>query len=135
MAVVVVVVVLVVAAIAGVLLARRGAARAARRIESTLEGLEVLRRTKANFYGVASEGKGQTRGLGTLALTRDELIFVQFVPDRVIRVPRSRIVGATLARSFLGKTQSRELLVVSWDNEAAAWDVPDVASWERDLHR
>ena len=135
MAVVVVVVVLVVAAVAGMLLARRGAARATRRMESTLEGLDVLRRTKANFYGVASEGKGQSRGLGTLALTRDELIFVQFVPDRVIRVPRSRIVGATLARSFLGKTQSRDLLVVSWDNEAAAWDVPDVSSWERDLHR
>ena len=95
----------------------------------------MLRRTKATFYGLASEGKGQTRGLGTLALTPDELLFVQFVPDRIVRVPRAQIAGATLARTFLGKSQNRDLLVVTWGNEVAAWDVPDVAAWETALHR
>ena len=135
MAVVVLVVLLVVGIAVGFALARRGTKRAVERVESRLAGFEVLRRSRANLYGVASEGKGQVRGVGALALTPDELVFVQFVPDRLVRVPRDRITGATTARSFLGKTHGKDLLVVTWSDDVAAWDVPDVDAWQAALRQ
>ena len=132
----VVVIVLALAALAvAVVLARRGAQRVSARVEERLEGLEVLRRSKANLYGVASEGGGQVRGLGMLALTPDELVFVQFVPDRQIRIRRDRITAAAVGRSFLGKTSGRDLLMVTWGEDVAAWDVPDVTSWQAALRK
>ena len=132
-------VVIIVLALAGlvvaVLLARRGAQRAAARVEERLEGLEVRRKAKANLYGVASEGGGQVRGLGMLALTPDELVFVQFVPDRQIRIRRDRITAAAVGRTFLGKTSGRDLLMVTWGEDVAAWDVPDVTSWQSALRK
>ena len=132
-------VVVVVLALAGIvvalLLARRGAQRVSARVEERLEGFDVLRRSKANLYGVASEGGGQVRGLGMLALTPDELVFVQFVPDRQIRIRRDRITAAAVGRTFLGKTSGRDLLMVTWGEDVAAWDVPDVTSWQSALRK
>ncbi len=134
MAVVIVVVVLVVVLVGvGLVVARRGAGRARSRIESRLAGLDVVRSSKANFYGLASAGAGQVRGLGMLALTADELVFVQLVPDREVRVPRAAISSVRVERSYLGKTQGRDLLVVTWADDEGAWDVPDVATWSGEL--
>ena len=135
MVAVVVLVLVVVGVAVGLLLARKGARRASERVEERLAGLDVLRRTKANLYGVASEGKGQVRGLGTLALTPDELVFVQYLPDRLIRIRRDRITAAAIGRSFLGKTSGRDLLMVTWGEDVAAWDVPDVTSWQAALRK
>jgi hypothetical protein len=128
----------VVAVAVGLLLARRGAAGVQRRVAERLEGLDVRRQDKANFYGLASAGAGQVRGLGNLVLTPTELRFVQFVPDREVIVPRSAITGVATASEFLGKTQGRELVVVAWttpegEAEEAAWDVPDVDGWRAAL--
>jgi hypothetical protein len=131
--VVVVVVLVVVAVAAGVLFARRGAAAARERVDQRLAGLDVLRRSKANLFGVASEGAGQVRGVGVLVLTPDELVFVQFVPDREVRISRRQVTSATTSRSFLGKSQGRDLLIVTWSTDVAAWDVPDIAGWQAAL--
>src|SRR5688500_18675289 len=100
----IVVVVAVVAMAAVALIVRRGAAWARARIDAAVGDLEVLRRDKANFYGVASKGTAQVRSLGTLVLTPDELVFLQMVPATEVRVPRSAITRTEVARSFLGKS-------------------------------
>ena len=133
---IVLVVVAVVAIAAVALIVRRAASGARARIDAAVGDLEVLRREKANFYGVASKGAGQVRGLGTLVLTPDELVFLQMVPAAEVRVPRAAITRAEVARSFLGKSQGRELLVVEWTTgddppaeDRVAFDVPQLDAW------
>ncbi len=134
--VVVIVVVVVLALVVVALLVRRAAGAARARIDAAIGDLEVLRRAKANFYGVASKGTGQVRGLGTLVLTPDALVFLQLVPAVEVRIPRASITELAVARSFLGKTQGRDLLVVDWttDDEPpatdqVAFDVPELDAW------
>jgi hypothetical protein len=138
--VVVILVVAVVVLLVVALVVRRAAGGARARIEAAIGELEVLRKEKVNFYGLASKGAGQVRGLGTLALTPDELVFLQLVPAVDVRVPRAAITHVEVARSFLGKAQARDLLVVEWTTdddpavgERAAFDVPQLESWRRAL--
>jgi len=103
-----------------------------RRARRHFEGLEVLREEQgANSFGVESAGKAQVRGNGNLALTADELIFAQWIPNRVTRIPRPSILEVTTTRSHLGKTMGRKLLKVAWTNERAETD--SIALWVRDL--
>ena len=102
-----------------------------RRARKHFAGLELLREDDANSFGVESAGPWQVRGNGTLALTGEELVFAQWVPDRVLRIPRSAIVQATTARSHLGKTVGKDLLKVIWAGELGGQD--SVALWVRDL--
>ncbi len=69
------------------------------------------------------------RGNGTLALTAEELLFAQWVPNRLLRIPRAAISEVSTARSWLGKTVARELLVVRWDDDAIGLWVPDLDAW------
>lgn len=132
-----IIVVAVVALVAVAVLAVRAAAvRARRRIDDRLAGLIIERRDKANFYGLRSEGTGQVRGIGILVLTPRELRFIQLVPDRELRIARSALTGVGTVGGFLGKTQGRELLHVSWltadgEEEEAAWDVPGLDTWQK----
>jgi hypothetical protein len=132
-------IVVVVLVAAGIVLARRGAGKAQERVDAHLAGLTVQRRSKANLFGMASAEATKVRGLGVLALTPDDLVFVQFVPDREVRVPRSSITSVTTSTSFLGTTQAKDLLVVAWsgsdgtDGDEAAWDVPDLPDWRAAL--
>ena len=132
----IVVVALVVAVVVAV---RRGAGSARARIEESLASLDVRRKDKADFYGVASRGEGQVRSLGTLALTPDELVFLQFVPESEVRVPLKAITHVEIARSFLDKTVTRDLMVVTWksgeDDDRVAFDVPDMDAWRSELRR
>jgi hypothetical protein len=126
-----------------VLAARKGAAGANSRIEEAVAELDVRRRDKANFYGMASNGSTSGRALGTLVLTPDELVFLQMVPADEIRVPRSDVIFAEIARSFLGKSLDRDLLLVTWRTEGeegaepgqdrGAWEVADTDGWRADL--
>lgn len=88
---------------------------------------------QANFFGQASEGKTQVRGLGTLLLTETEVVFVQLMPARELWVLRSSITSCRVTRHFLGKTQGRDLLVVMWDangmGDAAAFDTANISDW------
>jgi hypothetical protein len=102
-----------------------------RRAERHFAGLSLLREADANSFGVESGGKWQMRGNGTLALTRHELLFAQWVPNRLVRIPRDSIVEVTTARSHLGKTIGRSLLKVVWDTEVGVRD--STALWVQDL--
>ena len=90
----------------------------------------MLREDDANTFGVESLGKSQVRGNGTLALTADELLFAQWVPHRLLRIPRAAITEVTTTRSWLGKTIFRQLLLVRWTADANA---DAIALWVRDL--
>lgn len=137
---VVVVAVVVVALVVVAVVVRRAASAARARIDAAIGDLEVLRKAKANFYGVASKGAGQVRGLGTLVLTPDALVFLQLVPAVEVRVPRAAITHLEVAGSFLGKAQGRDLLVVEWTTDddppatdRVAFDVPELDGWRTAL--
>jgi hypothetical protein len=87
----------------------------------------------ASLLGVASEGRLQTRGVGTLALGDTHLLFAQLLPERDVLVPRDAITSTRATRHFLGKTTGADLLLVTWDvdglSDAAAFSVPDVGAW------
>lgn len=102
-----------------------------RRARRHFAGSEVLREEDANSFGVESAGPWQVRGNGTLALTRHEVLFAQWLPNRLLRIPRRSIVEVTTVRSHLGKTIGRKLLKVVWTTEVGKRD--SLALWVRDL--
>lgn len=87
--------------------------------------------------GVTSRGPTQLRGTGCLAATDRELVFVQWVPRRTLRIPRASIVGVTRVDSHLGKRMGTPFLHVTWGEpgatDSAAWRVADLVAWEREL--
>lgn len=90
----------------------------------------MLREADANSFGVESGGTWQVRGNGSLALTKRELLFAQWVPNRLLRIPRRSIVEVTTTRSHLGKTIGRDLLKVVWTTELGTAD--SIALWVAD---
>jgi hypothetical protein len=99
-----------------------------------LEGLELLlEEPGANSLGVQSAGPRQVRGNGNLALTEDELLFAQWVPQRLVRIPRRSIVEVSEAKTHLGKWIGRPLLKVTWTRDDGEQD--SIALWVRDLDR
>jgi hypothetical protein len=103
----------------------------------SLAAIQPTHSEPASLVGLASEGKLQSRGVGTLAVGDSHLVFVQLVPEREILVPRDAITSSRATRHFLGKTTGTDLLVVTWDvsglADAAAFAVPDVEEWRQRL--
>ena len=108
-----------------------------RRAARHFAGLDVLREDDANTFGVESRTAVQVRGNGTLAVTADELLFAQWVPNRLERIPRAAITEVTTTKSWLGKTIGRPLLLVRWtagaDADAIALSVKDLDGWIAEL--
>jgi hypothetical protein len=105
--------------------------RLRRRAKRHFAGLTLLREGDANSFGVESAGVSQIRGNGSLALTKHELLFAQWVPNRLLRIPRKSIVEVTMVRSHLGKTNGRDLLKVIWTTDLGTPD--SIALWVGDL--
>jgi hypothetical protein len=105
--------------------------RLRRRAAEHFAGLTLLREDDANSFGVESAGAWQVRGNGSLGLTKHELLFAQWVPNRLLRIPRSSIVEVTTTRSQLGKTIRRDLLKVVWTTELGTRD--SIVLWVGDL--
>jgi len=101
-----------------------------KRARHHFEGLALIRSDDANSLGVESEGPWQVRGNGTLALTSEELLFAQWLPDRLLPIPRRSIVEVTTTRAHLGKTIGRNLLKVVWTPEIE--DRDSIALWVKD---
>jgi hypothetical protein len=99
-----------------------------------LQGLDLLlEEPGANSLGVESAGPWQVRGNGSLVLTEDELLFAQWVPKRLLRIPRHSIVEASKANSHLGKWIGRPLLKITWTRDDGEED--SIALWVKDLDR
>lgn len=105
--------------------------RLRKRAKGHFAGLTLLREDDANSFGVESAGVWQVRGNGNLALTKHELLFAQWMPNRLLRISRGSIVEVTTVRSHLGKTIRRDLLKVVWSTDLGTQD--SIALWVGDL--
>ena len=118
-------------------LVQRKAGAAKSRIDDGLAKLDVQRQDKANLLGLQSGEERQTKAIGALALTPDELVFLQLVPEREVRIPRAAVTRAEVGRDFLGRTHPRDLVIVTWDGgdgaDAAGFEVDDAAGWASEL--
>jgi hypothetical protein len=116
---------------------RQGAEKAERQLMALLGQPEVLLRDEmANCFGVTSRGVTQLRGNGVLLLTRDVLAFQPWFRDAPIVIERSRITAAKSARSQLGKTIGRDLLMVEFTEDrpdSVAWYVRALPPWLKTL--
>lgn len=133
-------VVVAVALVAGLVLWARGRRDAARqKMVEVLRGETAIKQVRGNSWGIESLGVTQARGAGELALTPTRLIFVQWVPMRVLEIPRDRITGAERTNSHLGKYRpGKGVLKVRYTTESGAADsiavdVLDLDTWVRDL--
>jgi hypothetical protein len=92
---------------------------------------------RANCFGLQSLGKTQSRGNGFLALFEDELVFLQWIPKRDVRIRLDRVIAVDETSGFLGKTIGRPLLRVVWRDperrEVVAWWVADLAAWRASI--
>lgn len=98
----------------------------------------VLRDPSANLMGVQSQGMGAVRGNGVLTLTHRHLYFVMWLPRRSFSIPLDTIASVATPKSFMGRSKLRELLQVNFADErgeedAAAWQVSDLAAWTKAL--
>ncbi len=76
----------------------------------------------ANCFGERSRGAKQVRGNGCWALTREKIYFEYWVGTHAIDIPLREVCGTRIAKSFLGKTRGRTLLVVAYRNEQGEED-------------
>lgn len=97
----------------------------------------ILSELMAQSYGEQSRGVTQARGNGALALTKDELFFMLYVPERELRIALASIEDVSNPRSHLGKTSGAKLLHVRFKRDAGedavAWRVPDPEAWKAEL--
>ena len=106
------------------------------RLQERFTADQILRsETSANFFGLQSRGRGQIRGNGVLALTREELWFSQFITRKEIRIPLVEIQAVSLVDSHLGKRVfGRQVVKVEFQAatgaDAAAWLVGDPNGWK-----
>ena len=133
-----IVVAVIVAALAvgivfGVLGVRSLVAGAQRRSVDALSGHQVVTAEQVRSLGVASRGRRQVRGTGTLALCHDRVIFVQWVPHAVLEMPFMSITTADTVTSHLGKSVGGPVLRLSWMTpdgaDQIAVQVRDVQRW------
>jgi hypothetical protein len=118
-------------------LVQRKAGAAKTRIDDGLAALDVQRQDKAHLIGLQSGEERQSKAIGALALSPDELVFLQLVPEREVRIPRAAVSSAEVGREFLGRTHPRDLLIVTWgegdDADVAGFEVSDAAGWTTEL--
>ena len=118
-------------------LVQRKAGAAKSRIDHGLAELDVQRQDKAHLLRLQSGEERQTKAIGALALTPDELVFLQLVPEREVRIPRAAVTRSEVGRDFLGRTHPRDLVIVTWGQgdgaDAAGFEVPDPAGWATEL--
>jgi hypothetical protein len=112
---------------------RRAVSRSRRTLDSALAGRPVVTAENALSLGVASRGKRQLRGSGTLALCHDRVLFVQWVPSSVLEIPFADITHVDTTKVHLGKSVGAPLLRISWmtpdGGDQIALQVRDVDRW------
>jgi hypothetical protein len=119
------------------ILVRGGRTRAQARLRE-IPGA-ILRSTAATSLGLVSLSGGQLRGTGTLVLTDGEVVFAQWRPDRLVRIPRPAIVAVDTTRTHLGKTMNHDMLRIRWASaeteteDSIALFIRDLDPWLADL--
>ncbi len=89
---------------------------------------------RALSLGRESVGVWQVRGNGALVLTREQLHFFMFVPQKDLRIPISTISEISFTHGHLGKATPYKLLKVHFVADGVAdsiaWYVPDPDGWQ-----
>lgn len=93
-----------------------------------------------NFFGQESLGLKQIRGNGVLLLTKEELYFRMWVPQRELKIPLHSIIEVKTTKKHLGKTKLKPLLKVVFKNkkgrrDSCAWLVSDITKWTNAISR
>ena len=117
--------------------------RRAKRLRAGLEdelGPAIERVAQVRGLGLQSAGRGQVRGNGWLVLTREELRFRQWVPQRDTAIPLAAVTEVTTEKTWLGKWVGSKLLCVRWrtpdgGEDAMAWQVTELEEWLAALSR
>lgn len=121
---------LVVAGVVRIVLLRR-------RHRARVQAFSPVLAQQSALFAVASDGKAQVRGVGSLVLGAEQLAFVPLVGGRDVVVDRSTITSTSVTRTFMGRSSGSDLLVVTWDlqglGDAAAFQVPDPTTWRTHL--
>lgn len=117
---------------------RRLGRRREKEILTQFDAQKIVLQAAANFFGQQSRGRGQLRGNGLLILTNDELYFAMWWPRREWRLPRGKITGAEIVKSFLGRTRFQPLLKINFLNatgqaDIAAWLVAEPEKWQEKI--
>jgi hypothetical protein len=105
----------------------------------------VIYDEKAHCFGLASREHGYLQTFGTLALTGDTLLFVQWSPKDELEVSRSDILSVDLSTEHRGSDKGNLLLVVRYSSpdvtadeetgraageESVAWQVAELEAWK-----
>ena len=98
---------------------------------------KVLITSTANFFGQKSKGLKQIRGRSQVVLLPNELYSEMLFPQRILRIPISKIREVDITQKwFLKKTRSKNLLIIHFINESgeedsAGWQIPRLESYKR----
>lgn len=80
----------------------------------------LIEEYRANSFGLESLGAMQARGNGALVLTPREVVFLQLLPSREVRIPLETITETSLVHSHLGKATPYKLVKISFEKGGAA---------------
>jgi hypothetical protein len=132
LAVVVVVVVLVGLALNPLLKKKRDTAVLA--CQAALGADRILEmEPKANGLGTEPSEAGGLQGMGCLAVSDTDLMFVTWAPRNEFRISRSAITGINTSSDDIGAAQKATVLVTYTTDDGspavASWRLPELVSW------
>jgi hypothetical protein len=130
---VVVVIGIVVALALNPLLNKKGDAAIAR-CKEALGADKILEiEPKANGFGTEPAEAGGLRGMGCLAVSETDLMFVTWAPQKEFRIARSAVTGVDTSTDDIGGTQKAMVMVTyttdSGDSAVASWRLPELTEW------
>jgi hypothetical protein len=130
---VIVVIGIVVALALNPLLNKKGDAAIARCKEALGADRILEIEPKANGFGTEPAEAGGLRGMGCLAVTDTDLMFVTWAPQKEFRIPRSAVTGVDTSADDIGGTQKAMVMVTyttdGGDSAVASWRLPELTEW------
>ena len=88
---------------------------------------------KANGFGTEPAEAGGLRGMGCLAVSDADLMFVTWAPQKEFRIARSAITGVDTSTDDIGGTQKAMVMVTyttdGGDSAVASWRLPELTEW------
>jgi len=88
---------------------------------------------KANGFGTEPTEAGGLRGMGCLAVSETDLMFVTWAPQHEFRIKRSTITGVDTSSDDVGGSQ-KAMVMVSYtaddgSSAVASWRLPELVQW------
>jgi hypothetical protein len=130
---IVIVAILAIAGLAfGPMLRKRGDASIARCKEALGADNIRLIEPKANGFGTEPTTAGGLRGMGCLALSDTDLMFVTVAPQKEFRIARSAITSVSTSADDLTGVQKAMIMVTyqaDGSEVTASWRLSDLVEW------